>query len=281
MKDYLDVRISLRNFLNHILYELYMRVSLDFTKSVEENAASYFEKAKKAKKKLDGAEKALERFQQKMNKLLLKREEEILLEEEEKEVVVRKKEWYEKFRWFYSSEEFLVIGGRDATTNEIVIKKHTDPDDVVFHTDMAGSPFFVIKSAGKTPGKATLQEAANATAFYSRAWKAGLLSTEVFWVKPDQVSKKTEAGEFMPKGAFMIRGKTTYIKPEMKLAIGKVENQIIGGPVEAIKKYTKDYVIIIQGREKASDIAKKIRKKFGGDLDEIIRFLPAGGCKIK
>ena len=29
------------------------------------------------------------------------------------------KEWYEKFRWFYSSEGFLCIGGRDSTTNDI------------------------------------------------------------------------------------------------------------------------------------------------------------------
>ena len=128
-----------------------MRVSLDFTKSVEENAASYFEKAKKAKKKIDGAGKALEISQHKMNKLLLKRDDEKIAEqdaeEKEKLKVDRKKEWYEKFRWFYSSEEFLVIGGRDATTNEIIIKKNTDADDVVFHTDMAGSPFFVVKSA--------------------------------------------------------------------------------------------------------------------------------------
>ena len=38
----------------------------------------------------------------------------------------RKQEWYEKFHWFFSSEDFLCIGGKDATSNEIIIKKHTE-----------------------------------------------------------------------------------------------------------------------------------------------------------
>ncbi len=269
-----------------------MRISLDFTKTIEENAASYFNKAKKAKKKIEGATKALEKSKEKLAKLEEKRKTELITEkdlEEQQEKEQRKKEWFEKFRWFHSSEGFLVIGGRDATTNEIVIKKHTDKDDIVFHTDMAGSPFFVIKvktdskaaKAGKKPTKKTLSEVANATASYSRAWKAGLLSTEVFWVTPEQVSKEAKSGEYLAKGAFMIYGKTNYIENKLELAIGvKKDGQIIAGPVNAIKKHAKDYVILIQGSDKASDIAKKVKKKFGGDLDEIIRFLPAGNCKI-
>jgi predicted ribosome quality control (RQC) complex YloA/Tae2 family protein len=270
-----------------------MRISLDFTKTIEENAASYFNKSKKAKKKIEGATKALEISKKKLVKLEEKREKQIIEHkdlEEQQEKEIRKKEWYEKFRWFYSSEGFLVIGGRDATTNEIVIKKYTDKDDIVFHTDMAGSPFFVIKvktdskaaKAGKKPSKKVLLEVANATASYSRAWKAGLLSTQVFWVTPEQVSKEAKSGEYLAKGAFMIYGKTNYIENKLELAIGKIEKtgQIIAGPVNAIKKHAKDYVILIQGSDKASDIAKKVKKKFGGDLDEIIRFLPPGNCKI-
>ena len=101
-------------------------------------------------------------------------------------------------------------------------------------------------------------------------------------MKPKQVTKKAKAGESLPKGAFMIYGKTTYIENKMKIAIGNKDNQIIGGPIDAIKKQTNQFVEIIQGENKASDIAKKIRKQFGfGDLDEIIRFLPSGGLEIK
>ena len=55
----------------------------------------------------------------------------------------------------------------------------------------------------------------------------------------------------------------------------------MGGPVEAVKKNCEKFVEIKQGRQKTSDIAKKIKKKINGELDEIIRALPAGGCEIK
>ena len=34
---------------------------------------------------------------------------------------------FEKFFWFISSENFLVIGGRDQQQNEIIVKRHFKP----------------------------------------------------------------------------------------------------------------------------------------------------------
>jgi predicted ribosome quality control (RQC) complex YloA/Tae2 family protein len=259
-------------------------VILDISKSVEKNAEIYYEKAKKAKKKLEGAKEALLKSAERLEKLKQEKEEILEKIKEEKEKKARKrpkKEWYEKFRWFFTSSGFLAVGGRDATTNELVIKKHTEKNDLVFHTDMAGSPFFVIKSEGREIDKKSIIETAEATASYSRAWKAGLATLDVFYVKPEQVSKTTEPGEYMAKGSFMIRGETTYLHPNIKLAIGiTAEGKIMGGPVSAIKKNCKDYVMIAQGNEKASDAAKKIRKLLGGELDDIIRAMPAGGVRI-
>lgn len=255
-----------------------VEIKLYIDKTLEENASLYFEKAKKSKKKLAGALETLEKNQKKIKSIEKKKP------EPKPEKIKRKQHWYEKFRWFYSSENLLVIGGRDATTNDIVIKKHTEKDDLVFHTDMSGSPFFVVKSEGKNIGENTKEETAQATASYnSRAWKAGLSTLDVFYVKPGQVSKQAQSGEFLAKGAFMIRGKTTYLHPTLELAIGIKEGQIIGGPVNAIKAHAEQFVIITQGRDKASSIAKKIKSKFKADvdLDDIIRFLPAGGCEIK
>jgi len=166
------------------------RLVLDLKKSIEENASDYFEKAKRIKKKIKGAEEALQQSLRKLRDLEAKKEK-FDLEEEKKKIPERKKEWYEKFRWFKSSDGFLVIGGRDATSNEIVIKKHTDKNDLVLHTDMAGSPFFVIKAEDKEIPTSTIKEAADAVCTFSRTWKLGLQTTDVFYVKPDQVSKKT------------------------------------------------------------------------------------------
>ncbi|MBU0535579.1 MAG: DUF814 domain-containing protein [Nanoarchaeota archaeon] len=266
-----------------------MKLTLDLKKSVEENASEYFEKAKKAKRKVKGAEEAV----QKMYARLSKEEKRVKEAEEkrdeleaEKSRPKRKLEWYEKFRWFISSEGFLVIGGRDATTNEIIIKKHTEKNDLVFHTDMAGSPFFVIKNPDqKDIGNDTLIEVSDATCTYSRAWKLGLGTTNVFWVKPDQVSKEANPGEFMGKGAFMIRGKTNYLPAKISLAIGVMDDgRVMGAPVTAIKKHCKISFELMQGNEKTAAVAKKIKSKLGDnsiDLDDIIKVIPAGGARIK
>jgi len=258
-----------------------MEITIDFNKSVDENAGTYFDLAKKAKKKLQGAKGALEDSKKKLEKLQ-KQEEQFWQEEEKKQKKKdRKKEWYEKFHWFISSEDFLCIGGRDATSNEIIVKKHAEKGDLVFHTDMAGSPFFIIKN-GQEASEQTLIESAQAVAVHSKAWKSGHTTADVFYVKPEQVSKEAQAGEHLSKGSFMVRGKTTYLHPKMEYAIGLVEEQIIGGPTSAVKKKTDKYVMVIPGREKKSALAKKIKSKLkGGELDELIAFLPAGGGQIK
>ncbi len=254
------------------------RIALDLTKTLEENAADYFEKAKKAKKKIEGAEVALSESIKKLEQLKSKK----ARTESLKGASGRKKEWYEKFRWFISSEGFLVIGGRDATSNEVVIKKHTDANDLVFHTDMAGSPFFVIKAENKKVGDKTIQETADATCTFSRVWKLGLQSSPVFYVSPEQVSKKTKSGEFMSKGAFMIYGKTNYIDNKVNLSVGMTKSmQIMAAPMESVKAHCSKYIALLQGNEKASAVAKYIRHHLGGELDEIIRSLPSGSFKVK
>ncbi|MFW5991139.1 MAG: NFACT RNA binding domain-containing protein [Candidatus Nanoarchaeia archaeon] len=254
------------------------KVSISLDKSIHENASIYFEKAKKAKRKIDGAKLALEKTKKKLKQLEKERPENV---EEQVLKKKRKKEWFEKFRWFVTSEGFLVIGGRDATTNELVIKKHTDRNDLVFHTDMAGSPFFVLKCDGKEIGEQTKQEVADATASFSRAWKAGLASTETFYVMPEQVTKEAQSGEFLPKGAFMVRGKNTYIKPKMNLAVCVYDDKIMCGPVEAVRTHANLYIVLEQGEKKPSDLAKEIKKHVKADNDEIIRALPTGGARIK
>src|SRR3989338_5348330 len=261
-----------------------MKIVVDINQSLEENAEVYFERAKKAKKKIETIKNIVNRFEKELQDIEKNKEKEmqqmLLEEEKKKQKSLREKKWYEKFHWFYSSEGFLCIGGRDATSNEIVIKKHTEKDDIVFHTDAPGSPFFVVKTEGKKIGEQTIKEVAQATASYSKAWKIGVSSSEVFHVSPDQISKEAKTGEFIARGAFMVYGKRNYVKSELTLAIGIKNGQVIGGPVDSIMSQTDKCLIIVQGDEKTSDVAKKIQRQLGGDLDDIVGFLPAGGCKL-
>jgi predicted ribosome quality control (RQC) complex YloA/Tae2 family protein len=250
-------------------------VRLEITKNVEQNASAYFERSKKLKSKTKGAREAIAKMKRQLGRVRPSTKPSSVLARP------RRKAWYEKFRWFISSEGFLVIGGRDATSNEIVIKKHAEQGDLVLHTDMAGSPFFVVKSGGKVPGEQTVMEAADATASFGRAWKRGLPYIEVFCVRPEQVSKQAQSGEYLPKGAFMIRGKTKYVENRINVAIGLYKGAVMAGPKEAVQKHCETHIEIIQGERKTSDMAKRVQKRIGGELDDIVRAMPAGGCDIK
>jgi len=255
-----------------------MEITLNIDKSLEENASVYYDQAKKYKKKIEGAIEIVEKTKAKLKKHELSKPKDLKFEVKG----TIKREWFEKFRWFYTSEDLLVICGKDATSNEIIIKKHTDKEDVVFHTQMPGSPFCVIKTNGKTPSEDSLREAAEETASYSKAWKLGISFTETFYVSPEQVSKTALSGEFMGKGSFMIYGKKNFITAKIEVAIGVDKfGKVISGPVSAVSAHSDKLVVIIPGKTKTSDLAKIIKKKINGDLDEIARFIPAGGSDLK
>lgn len=252
-----------------------MRLKLFVNKSVEENASLYFDEAKKLKGKVEGAKKALEEHKIKLREIVKKEE-----EKKEKEDKIKKTptKWFHKFRWFYSSEGFFVLGGRDATTNEILIKKHAEPNDIILHTEMSGSPFVVIKVKDEQPGEKTIEEAAIFCASFSNAWKKGFQEAEVYHVSPSQVTKEAEHGEYLTKGSFVIRGKRNYLRVKLGLALCYTEEGVMAAPLEAVKNASENYVVLKQGSMKLSDVAKRIQAKIHADLDEIIRALPQGSA---
>ncbi|HYY40828.1 MAG TPA: ribosome rescue protein RqcH, partial [Nitrososphaera sp.] len=148
-----------------------------------------------------------------------------------KKVIIKEqisKEWYERYRWFITTDGLLAIGGRDASSNSALIRKHLTEHDIVFHAEVHGSPFFIIKNAAAFTAAAqegkinsSLQQVAQATVSFSRAWRDGLTSADAYWVMPEQVKKGAPTGQFLPKGSFVIEGKRNYFKGvEIRLAIG-------------------------------------------------------------
>ena len=256
--------------------------SLKLRDSVQKNAATYYNRAKKAEKKVKGAEKAMEETLSRIEEL--RQQKEVVVEEASKPIVKRrKKAWHEKFRWFYTSENLLVVGGKDAVTNEILIKKHTDSHDLVFHADIAGAPFVIIKTEGKAPSQQSISEAAQLAASHSRAWKAKFSAIDVYWVHPEQVSKTPPSGEYLQRGAFMIRGKKNYVrKTPVRLAMGvdvkATPPTVMGGPKEAVRSRTDTYVEIVPGELSSSKLANKIRqvlkKKVSKNLQEKVSKIP-------
>ncbi len=254
---------------------------------LEATASDYYDKAKNAESKIENAKKALENTKEEIENL---EKEEIELQDEvmEDKTQKRKKKWFEKYRWFYSSEDYLVLIGRDQQTNEMLAKKHMEENDLYMHVDFDGAPSVVIKD-GQDASEKTLEEAGRAAVTFTKAWKAGIGAADVYYVKPDQVTKEPESGEYLSKGAFVIRGEREYlhnVKTDASLGVYKLEEVYlpICGPEEAIENSCEEYVILRPGNTKKSEVAKKINRKFQDynlDLDYIIRSLPPGESEIE
>ena len=244
-------------------------LSIKSGKTVENKINDLYNEIKKIRLKIKGAKSTI----LKLNKKEISQE--TIIRKIEKKKILK---WYEKFRWFYTKEKNLVLGGRDATTNDILIKKHMEKNDLVFHTSDPGSPFFILKSDNPSPSE--INEVSIATASYSKSWSKKIASTEVFYVNPDQVSKSANTGEFIKKGSFMIRGKKNFVNVKLGLCIGSESGSTIGGPHRAVSSKTKNYIKIIPGYESKSTVAKKLSKKLKLEIDDIMKFLPNGTSKI-
>jgi len=260
---------------------------INYRKSVSENAEKSYVEVKKLRSKLDGTEKSINKTLQQIEQLNIRKQK----EEKHDEIFIKKKEklfWFEKFRWFISSAGNIVIGGKDAKSNEFLVKKYLKEGDRYAHADIHGAPSVVIKSKGIDDEKVeitdqTLEEACIFAASFSKAWKQ-FVEAQVYWVLPEQVSKTSESGESIPKGAFIIRGKRNYYRCKLELAVGKIELQgyvkIMAGPIDTVKKLSEKYAIIIPGKNEKIDIARALSKAFKVNVDEVDRVLPPGGINI-
>lgn len=259
--------------------------------SVPQNAQRYYDRSKEMSRKGKGAREALEITEQlKAAKGQPKKTKTVHTYAYRR----RKLKWYECFRWFYSSDGLLVLGGRDADSNEEIYAKYLEKRDFVFHTDAPGAPLTVVKTEGQPVPETTLQEAAQFAVSYSNLWKAGLAAGDCYMVSADQVSKTPESGEFLKKGAFVIRGERRYFKDTpLGLAVGLSEGMLIGGPVPAIKPRIDPGVEIEPGEYNSDDLAKRIYRIFSEEVDDraflksvasvdqIVQFLPPGGSRIR
>ncbi|XP_075145246.1 nuclear export mediator factor NEMF homolog Clbn [Haematobia irritans] len=192
-------------------------VDVDLALSAWANARKYYDlkrtAAQKEQKTIDASQKALKSAERKTQQTL-------------KDVrtistisKARKVYWFEKFYWFISSENFLVIGGRDAQQNELIVKRYMRPTDIYVHAEIQGASSVIVRnpSGADVPPK-TLIEAGTMAISYSVAWDAKVV-TNAYWVRSDQVSKTAPTGEYLGTGSFMIRGKKNFL-PSCHLIMG-------------------------------------------------------------
>lgn len=261
-----------------------VEVELDASVSIARNASKLFELAKDLERKARKASEVAANLKPQLTKQTPLR-------------LQKPRKWYQNFRYFISSEGFLVIGGKDASQNEAIVKKYMDAHDLFIHADVHGGPVVVVKTEGREVGEATLMEAAQVAAAYSRAWEHGLTAVDVYFVRADQVSKKPPSGEYLGKGSFMVYGKRNYLKNvKLELAIGaKVSDEtveILAGPPPAMAGYCQAMVTLEPGRTAREEVAKKIARLLSDGLEskgykikvspqEVLQLLPRGGFYLK
>ncbi|EGP94721.1 ribosome rescue protein RqcH [Nitrosarchaeum koreense] len=266
------------------------KIKINTQSSLQSIASILFNEAKRKSAAIKSIEQIKINTQKKLSKLQNKAE-------TEKDSIsfteIRKKNWYERYRWFFTSDGILAIGGRDAPSNSAVVRKHLEKNDKIFHGDIFGSPFFILKNADNPP-TASLNEVAHATVCFSRAWREGMYGVSAFWVNPEQVKKSAPSGQFLPKGSFTIEGQRNFVKiSTLKLAVGIIpqgdDYVLTSGPPDTIKKNSICYVIIEPHGLEMVDAAKKIRLEFLKleeeitkkiSIDDFVRVLPAGASQI-
>jgi predicted ribosome quality control (RQC) complex YloA/Tae2 family protein len=202
----------------------------------------------------------------------------------------RERQWFERYRWFVTSDGKLALGGRDSTSNSIVVNKYTEKNDVAFHADLYGSPFFILKNEVSLESPLSDEialEMAQATVSFSRAWKDELGSADAYWVYPDQIKKSAPSGEYLPRGSFFIEGKKNFVRHvkvelsvgimsasslpsiEKKLEANQIEKSVsdygslllVCGPDKSLGPYCYSRARIAPGKERGTIFARRLKQQ--------------------
>ncbi|MFH2106969.1 MAG: NFACT RNA binding domain-containing protein [Candidatus Micrarchaeota archaeon] len=253
-----------------------MNLILDLTRSVQDNAATYYERAKELKKKKEGLEAAIEETKKEIELTKAKAE-----ADKKKVRVTKEKKWFEKFNYFTTSSGRLAIGGRNAQQNDIVYKKYFEDADLFFHADIQGGSAVILKD-GINASEEELLEVAQYTASFSNAWKNGNSAVDVYCVKKEQVSKHSHGG-FIAQGAFAITGEKKWFRStSLGLKVGVSETGINVLPIVSKVKLGKSVSLFPSkvGKTKG-DLIKSLSKYFSAHPNELMEILPSGNSKVK
>ncbi|XP_030805510.1 LOW QUALITY PROTEIN: nuclear export mediator factor NEMF [Camarhynchus parvulus] len=242
-------------------------IDVDLNLSAYANAKKYYDHkrhaAKKTQKTVEAAEKAFKSAEKKTKQTLREVQTVTTIQK------ARKVYWFEKFLWFISSENYLVIAGRDQQQNELIVKRYLKPGDIYVHADLHGATSCVIKNpSGEPVPPRTLTEAGTMALCYSAAWDARVV-TSAWWVSHSQVSKTAPTGEYLTTGSFMIRGKKNFLPPSYLMMgfsfLFKVDESCVWRHREDRKVKVQDEELDTVSSSASELVAEEVELLDGGD----------------
>lgn len=255
--------------------------------------SQYFDLMKKLKNledKIKRTEEALEKLEERLRAI------NSLIEEKARKTPVSKSfQWYHVYHWIITKNGFLAIGGRSAEQNEKIVRKFMKDKDIFIHADLHGAPVFLVFSEGREVPEEDLRDVAVLAASYSKAWREKLPSVDVFWVYGSQVGTAAPAGQYLPKGSFMIYGKKNYIRNvRLKISVGiqihdEKYYELVSGPPDLLKSKCRALITLEPGETKPEIIAKEFiellreTKYLIRDLrvDDVIKYIPGNSSIIE
>lgn len=195
-------------------------IDVNISLSAHANAREYYAAKKTAAMKMEKAVEATDRT----IKAASKKAERDALKMEEEAVASsirarRTANWFEKFHWMISSENFLIVAGRDSQQNEQLVNRYLGPADAYVHADVDGASSVVVKNQKPSGSpeyadipQLTLEQAGSFAMCRSKAWEDKIV-TSAWWVRASQVSKAAPSGISLATGSFVIRGKKNFLDP--------------------------------------------------------------------
>ena len=182
---------------------------------------------------------------------------------------------YKKYRWFFTSNGVLVVGGKSSEQNEELVKK-AKKTDIILHTKDPGSPFCIL--SGDVKGK-DIGEAAIFCACFSQGWKKRKKKMEIHVFRGSQAVKEKR----QKVGTFTVIGKVQRGFVRLELWLGIQKKKLRAAPRSCFKKPLMRILPGKISKEKAAIKIKEILKeKFSLSVskDEILQAIPAGGFSL-
>lgn len=184
---------------------------------------------------------------------------------------------YKNYRWFVTAGKKLVVGGKNAVQNDELLHslQATKKDYYVMHTSSPGSPFSVIIAPKDKVLKQDLDECAQFTGAFSRAWKENKRSAQIDVFFLTQLSKEPS----MKAGMWRVHGAIRRVNVPLKLVLTKQRGILRAVPPSVTKK---PLATVMPGSVDKTKMAAAIKARLTTPIEDeaLLAALPAGGVAL-